>query len=72
MYHIIKDNISGQLVFIQDMILSIKYESDWRYIRQRNQVQIEKDVICENSTRIYHYCRVIYQVLLKCKSAYKY
>ena len=34
------------------MILPINYLGNWRLRRQRKQVQIEKDVIRENSTRV--------------------
>ena len=52
MYHLTKQNILGQLFFRQDMIIPINQIVNWVYIRQRKQAQIEKDLICENSTII--------------------
>ena len=46
-YHRIKENIPGQLVFVQDNILPIKHIADCRYICQCKQAPIEKDVICK-------------------------
>ena len=34
------------------MILPINHIANWRYISQHKQSQIEKGLICENSTRI--------------------
>ena len=54
------------------MILPINHIASWRYIRQRKQTQIEKDVICENSTRIDHDYRFGDKVLVRRNQAYKY
>ena len=58
------------MIFCQDMILPIKYVSDWEYIRHNKQEQIGKYSICENSTRIDYDYRVGYQVMLSNKSVY--
>ena len=58
------------MIFGQDMILPIKYVSDWEYIRHNKQEQIGKYSICENSTRIDYDYRVGYQVTLSNKSVY--
>ena len=71
-YHMTKDKIPGQLVFGRDMILPINQVADCRYIRQRKQAQIYKDVIRENTTRIDHHCGVRDRVMKKSKSACKY
>ena len=54
------------------MIPHIDNISDWRYIRHRKQVQINKDVIREKTTRIDHNYRVGDKVMTGTKSAYKY
>ena len=40
------------------MILPINPIDNWRLISQRKQAQIDKDVICEYSTRVYHDYRI--------------
>ena len=70
-YHTAKDKSTIQLVFGRDMILPINHVSDWRYIRQSKQAQIDNDVIHENTTRIDHDYRVGDKVTTKTKSAYK-
>ena len=62
----------GQLVFGQDMILPINHVADWRYIRQHKQAQIDRDVICENTTRSHKNYRLEYKIMNRTKSAYKY
>ena len=54
------------------MILPINHIVDWRYIRQRKQLQIGKDVIRENTTRIDHYYIVGDELMIITKSLYKY
>ena len=54
------------------MILPINNLKNWRLIRQRKQVQIEKDVIHENSTRIDHNSIVGYQVVVRGDNDFKY
>ena len=62
----------GQLVFGKDMILHINHVEGWRYICQRKQTQINKDITRENTTRIYHNYRVGDKVMTNNSSAYKY
>ena len=50
----------------------INHIVNWRYICQRKQDQIEKDVICENSTIIYHDYRVGDQITINNNTAFKY
>ena len=71
-YHRTEGKIPGQLVFGRDMILPTNHVADWRYIRQRNKTQINKDVAHENTTRIDHDYRVGDKVTTKNRSAYKY
>ena len=59
-------------MFVRDMIIPIKHVADWIFIHQRNQAQIEKDVIHKNSTRIKYDHRVGDKVLLRNKATYKY
>ena len=49
-----KEKIPVQLAFGRDMILPINHVADWRYICQRKQTKINKDVACDNTTRIDH------------------
>ena len=70
-YHRTKGKILGQLVFYQDVILAINQVSDCRYIRQRKQAQIDKDVIRENSTRIDHDYILGDKLMTGTNSAYK-
>ena len=56
--NILKGYSMGQLVFGRDMVLTIKYTVDWELIRQKNQTQINKDNITENSKRVYHEYKV--------------
>ena len=62
----------SHLVFGREMILPIKRVEDWRYIRQRKQMKIYKDSICENTTRIDNDYRVGDKVMTITKSEYKY
>ena len=54
------------------MILLINHIVYWRYIRQRKQEQINKDLNHENNTRIDHDYIVGDKVITKNRSAYKY
>ena len=54
------------------MILPIAHVESWRYISQSKQEQIDKYVICNNSTRINQDYRVEYKFLIRTKSVYKY
>ena len=71
-YHRKKGKSPGQIVFGQDLILPINHISSQRYKRQREQAQIDKDVIRENTTRIDHNYRVGDKLMILTKSAYKY
>ena len=72
MYHNTKGKSTGQIAFVRDMIIPINQVAYWRYICQNKQEQIDKDVICKNSTRIDHDYRVEDQVTTRIKSVYKY
>ena len=48
----------GQLVLLRDMILPNTFFENWRLIRKRKQAQIDKDVLCENYTRVDHDYRI--------------
>ena len=50
------------------MILPINHITNWRYIRQRKQAQIEKDVINKKITRTDHN----YQIMIRKHTAFKY
>ena len=64
-YHRTKDKIPCQMVFGRDMILKINLIADWRYIHQSKKTKINKDFICEKSTRIDHNYRVGDKVMQK-------
>ena len=51
-YHRNKQKSPDQLLFGRDIILPINHIANWRLIRQRKQAKIDKDAICENSTRV--------------------
>ena len=70
-YHTTKGESPVQMVFGRDMILHINHVSDWRYIRQCKQSQIDRDVIRENTTIIDHDYRVGDKVATQTKSLYK-
>ena len=71
-YQSTKGKSIGQLVFVRSMILPINHLACWRYICQHKQVQINKDVICENTTIIYPNYGVGDTIMIKTKSAHKY
>ena len=71
-YHKKKDKSTGQIVFGRDMILPINHVAYWRYICERKQTQINKDINHENTTRIDHDYRVGDKFTNKNRSAYKY
>ena len=54
------------------MTLPINNVAGWRYISQRKQTQIEKDVICENSTIVNYNYRMVDQVMTGDKAKFKY
>ena len=70
-YHRTKDKIIDQLFFGQHMILPIDHVANWRYIRQRKQTQINKNLIREKSTRIDHDYSLGDKSMIKTKSAYE-
>ena len=72
MYHRTKQNSPGQLFFGQYMILPINHLANCRFICQRKQAQIEKDVIREISTIINHDYSVGYQVMVRGRDDFKY
>ena len=43
----LKGYSTGQLVFGNDIILTIKYKVDWEFIRKKNKTQINKDNTCK-------------------------
>ena len=71
-YHRTKVKSLDQMVFGRYMILPINNLADWRYIRQRKQMQINKDIDRENTTRIDYDYRVEDKVMTKMSSVYKY
>ena len=71
-YHRTKEKSPGQLFFGRDMIPPINHVADWRYICQRKQMQIDKDVNHKNTTRIDHDYIVGDKVMTRNRSAYKY
>ena len=54
------------------MILPLNHIANWGLIRQRKQAQIDKDVICENSTRVDHDYRIGEWVMARKKNDFKY
>ena len=72
MYQTTKGKNTGLLFFGQDMIPPINHLSDWRYIRQCKQAQIEKDVTIENTTITHYNYRVVDLVMIRNKSENKY
>ena len=61
----------GQLVFGGNMIFPINHVADWRYTHQLLKTKINKDINCENTTRINHDYIVGGKVITKNRSAYK-
>ena len=53
-----------QLVFCSDMIILIKHRVYWELIRQRKQMQINKDNIHENIKRFDHDYKVLDKVMI--------
>ena len=54
------------------MILPINHIANWKYIRQQKQAQIEKGLICENSTRIDDDYNIGDKVMVRMNQYYKY
>ena len=71
MYHSTRGKSTGQLVFDGDSIIPINHGANWRYICQLEQAQINKDVICRNTTLINHDHIVGDKFITRTKSAYK-
>ena len=71
-FHTTLQNTPGQLVFGRDMILNVKHEANWEYIRQRKQKLIEKNNKAENSKRIPHTYEIGDKVLLRRGNENKY
>ena len=71
-YHRTKDKIKDQLDFCRYTRLSINHVADWRYIHQRKQTQINKDVNRENTTRADQIYIVGDKLITKNNSDYKY
>ena len=71
-YHTTKGKSPGQIVFGQDTIIPINHVAGWMYKRQRKQVQIDKDIIRENYTRINNDYRLEDKVMKIIKLAYRY
>ena len=71
-FHTTLQNTPGQLVFGRDMILNVKHEANWEYIRQQKQKLIEKNNKAENSKRIPHTYEIGDKVLLRRGNENKY
>ena len=71
MYHRTKGKTPGQLLFVRDMIPPINHVVDWRYIRQRKKMKINKGLNRKNTTRIDYYSRVGDKVMTNMRSEYK-
>jgi transposase InsO family protein len=71
-YHTTLKSTPGQLVFGRDMILNVKHEANWEYIRSRKQNIILKNNKAENAKRIAHTYTVGDKVLLKRGTENKY
>jgi hypothetical protein len=64
-FHTTLQNTPGQLVFGCDMILNVKHDANWEYIRARKQNIILKNDMAENAKRIPHTYNVGDKVLIK-------
>ena len=62
----------GQLVFFCDMIILIKHKIYWELIRQKKQVQFNKDNIRENKHIVDHGYEVGDNIMLNNHTVYKY
>ena len=62
----------GQLVFGRDMILNIKHQANWEYIRKRKQSRINDNNEKENAKQIPHEYQLGNQVLIRKGTEYKY
>jgi hypothetical protein len=71
-FHTTLQNTPGQLVFGRDMILNVKHEANWEYIRAQKQDIILKSNKAENAQRIPHTYNIGDKVLLKRGTENKY
>jgi hypothetical protein len=71
-FHTTLQNTPGQLVFGRDMILNVKHEANWEYIRVWKQNIILKNNKAENTKRIPHTSNIGDKVLLKIGTENKY
>ncbi len=71
-FHTTLRNTPGQLVFGRDMILNIKHEANWEFIRKRKQTIIEKNNKAENAARIPHTYSIGDKVLIRRGTENKY
>jgi transposase InsO family protein len=71
-FHTTLRNSPGQLIFGRDMILNIKHEANWEFIRERKQTLINKNNKAENAKRIPHTYGVGDKVLLRRGTENKY
>ena len=63
-YHTTLEATPAQLVFGRDMIYPITYVAEWDLIQKRKQKHIDKNNLCENSTRVEHDYAVGEKILL--------
>ena len=71
-YHTTLQSTPGQLVFGRDMILNVKHEANWEFIRTRKQQIINKNNKAENAKRVAHVYKQGDKVLLKRGTENKY
>ena len=71
-YHTTTQATPAQLVFGRDAILNIKFDANWRLIRERKQHAINTNNQKENKKRISHQYRVGDKVLYRVDSLSKY
>ena len=71
-FHTTLKQSPGQLIFGRDMMLNIKHEANWEFIRQRKQSIIDKNNEAENAKRIPHTYSVGDKVLLRRGNENKY
>lgn len=71
-YHTTLQSTPGQLVFGRDMILNMKHEANWEFIRARKQKIIQKNNKAENAKRTPHTYSVGDKVLLRRGTENKY
>jgi hypothetical protein len=71
-YHTTTQATPAQLVFGRDAILNIKFDANWRLIRERKQRAINTNNQKENKKRISHQYRVGDKVLYRVDSLSKY